>query len=100
MKTLGLIGGLSWFSTAVYYRTINQLVNERLGGSHSARMLLYSMEHTFFRERLSQFGIESLIPESGDREFIHASIFNELTKFRLYRNLPADLPVRLRRDGV
>ncbi|HEX5339461.1 MAG TPA: aspartate/glutamate racemase family protein [Gammaproteobacteria bacterium] len=44
MKTLGLIGGMSWESTAHYYSRINQLVNERLGGLHSARLLLYSVE--------------------------------------------------------
>jgi aspartate racemase len=42
MKTLGLIGGMSWESTLLYYRIINQLVNERLGGLHSAKMFLYS----------------------------------------------------------
>lgn len=166
MKTLGLIGGLSWFSTAVYYRKINQLTNECLGGSNSAKILLYSvnfsefrtlqdsndwnqienilsgiaimlenagadcivlctntqhlladviqqkikipllnigeetakeivkqkiskvgllgtkftMEHSFFQERLLKYGIHVIIPESTDREFIHSSIFNELTK--------------------
>lgn len=166
MKTLGLIGGLSWFSTTVYYRIINQLTNERLGGSHSARLLLYSvdfndfktlqekddwkgvenmlldiadrlqnagaecivmctntphmvadairekisvpllhiaeetakeivsrnihkiallgtkftMENSFFRDRLSKYGLETIVPDGKDREFIHASIFNELTK--------------------
>lgn len=44
MKTLGLIGGMSWESTAHYYTRINQLVGERLGGLHSARLLLYSVE--------------------------------------------------------
>src|SRR5262245_58572455 len=44
MKTLGLIGGLSWFSTTVYYKTINELVTERLGGHHSAKILLYSVD--------------------------------------------------------
>ena len=44
MKTLGLIGGLSWLSTSVYYATINRLVNERLGGSHSAKLILYSVD--------------------------------------------------------
>ena len=166
MKTLGLIGGLSWFSTTVYYKTINQLINQRLGGSHSARLLLYSidfddfdalqkkgdwqqievmisdiamrlenagadcivmctntphlvadkvsqkikiplihiaeetakeiaaqemtkagllgtkftMENSFFKDRLLKYGIEPLIPDEADRDFIHASIFNELTK--------------------
>ncbi|MGH8371599.1 MAG: aspartate/glutamate racemase family protein [Gammaproteobacteria bacterium] len=44
MKTLGLIGGMSWESTAHYYARINQLIGERLGGLHSARLLLYSVE--------------------------------------------------------
>lgn len=44
MKTLGLIGGMSWQSTAHYYSRINQLVAERLGGLHSAQLLLYSIE--------------------------------------------------------
>jgi len=166
MKTLGLIGGLSWYSTSVYYKTINQLVNQRLEGSHSAKILLYSidfeefktiqerkawneleimmteiaqrleksgadcimicsvtphliadnmrkniniplihiaeetakeivktssskvgllgtkftMENSFFKNKLTQAGIETLIPHEEDRDFIHASIFNELTK--------------------
>lgn len=166
MKTLGLIGGLSWLSTAVYYKTINQLVNERLGGKHSAKLFLYSldfaeykkhqaendwkqiekmlsgtavrlenagadcivlcsntphlladtirqsvqipfihiaeetakvivkqevsrvgligtkftMENSFFKDRLSNYGIETSIPSGEDRDFIHASISNELQK--------------------
>ncbi len=166
MKILGLIGGLSWFSTSVYYKTINQLTNERLGGAHSAKLLLYSvdfndfktlqekddweqiermlssiarrlenagadcivmctntphlvadtirqkinvplihiaeetakaivkkgiskvallgtkftMENFFFKDRLLRYDLEPMIPNSADRDFIHASIFNELTK--------------------
>jgi aspartate racemase len=166
MKTLGLIGGLSWYSTTVYYRTINQLTNERLGSSHSAKLILFSvdfeefrilqnkgdwnavekmlsdvaiqlenagadcivmctntphlvadtirqkikipllhiaeetakeivsqkinkvgllgtkftMENSFFRDRLSQFGIESIVPDEADKDYIHDSIFNELTR--------------------
>lgn len=44
MKTLGLIGGISWESTAHYYQRINQLVAQRLGGLHSAKMLMYSVD--------------------------------------------------------
>ena len=44
MKTIGLLGGMSWESTLVYYRHINQGVNERLGGLHSARIVLYSVD--------------------------------------------------------
>jgi aspartate racemase len=166
MKTLGLIGGLSWYSTIVYYRTINQLINERLGSSHSAKLILFSidfeefrilqnkgdwnaidkmlsdiaiqlenagadcivmctntphlvadtvrqkikipllniaeetakeivskkinkigllgtkftMENSFFKDRLAQFEIESIVPDDPDKDYIHASIFNELTR--------------------
>lgn len=44
MKTIGLIGGMSWESTASYYRLINEGVQQRLGGLHSARILLYSVD--------------------------------------------------------
>lgn len=44
MRTLGLIGGLSWESTAIYYRLLNEIVRERLGGLHSARLLLFSFD--------------------------------------------------------
>jgi len=166
MKVLGLIGGLSWYSTSVYYRTINQLTNEKLGSSHSAKLILFSldfeefrlmqnagdwasvekmlstvalklqdagadcivmctntphlvadtirqkiklpllhiaeetakeinrhgiskvallgtkftMENSFFKDRLRQFGIDSIVPDDNDRDFIHSSIFNELTR--------------------
>lgn len=49
MKTLGLIGGTTWVSTVDYYRLINQMVNQRLGGLNSARMLLYSVNFEEFR---------------------------------------------------
>src|SRR6266496_2520577 len=166
MKTLGLIGGLSWHSTAFYYKKINQLVSEKLGGSHSAKLLLYSidmeefallagkgdwataekmfsqialmieksgadciaicsntphivadavrqkikipllhiveetgkeivrqgtktvgllgtkvtLENSFFKDKLLQSGIEAVIPDSMDRDYIHAAILNELTQ--------------------
>ena len=166
MKTLGLIGGLSWYSTSVYYKTINQLTNQRLGSSHSSKLILFSvdfeefrllqnvgdwnavekmlsdiavqlenagadcivmctntphlvadiirqkikipllhiaeetakeivrqkinkvgllgtkftMENSFFKDRLSQFGIDTIVPDDADKDYIHASIFNELTR--------------------
>jgi len=42
MKTIGILGGMSWESTLEYYRVINEEVKSRLGGFHSARILLYS----------------------------------------------------------
>ncbi len=44
MKTIGLIGGMSWESTLTYYRLLNETVKERLGGLHSARCVLYSVD--------------------------------------------------------
>ncbi|MBW2675375.1 MAG: aspartate/glutamate racemase family protein [Deltaproteobacteria bacterium] len=44
MKTIGMIGGMSWESTVPYYQLINELVKERLGGLHSARVVLYSVD--------------------------------------------------------
>ncbi len=55
MKTLGLIGGMSWESTIPYYRIINETVRERLGGLHSARIILYSVDFHDI-ERLQQAG--------------------------------------------
>lgn len=166
MKTLGLIGGTSWTSTMEYYKTINQQINQQLGGLNSAKLILHSlnfeevkfpsdpkdwssistmlsniskqlenagaecivlcantshmvagiiqqeiriplihiaeetakaiakqkiktigllgtkftMEQSFFKEKLSAYGITTLIPEADEREFIHSSIFTELGK--------------------
>jgi len=44
MKTIGLLGGMSWESTVPYYARINEAIRERLGGLHSAKILLYSVE--------------------------------------------------------
>ena len=44
VRTLGLLGGMSWESTAEYYRLINRGVAERLGGRHSARLLMHSLD--------------------------------------------------------
>ena len=44
MKTIGLIGGITWLSTLDYYRQINQLVNDKLGGVTSAKIILHSLE--------------------------------------------------------
>ncbi|MBF9067402.1 aspartate/glutamate racemase family protein [Streptacidiphilus fuscans] len=44
MRTIGLLGGMSWESTAEYYRIVNESVRERLGGLHSARCVVYSVD--------------------------------------------------------
>lgn len=43
LKTIGLLGGMSWESSSEYYRIINQAVNRKLGGHHSAKCVMYSM---------------------------------------------------------
>ena len=164
MKTIGLLGGMSWESTAWYYRHLNESVKTALGGLHSAKCMLYSldfaevvamqeagqwdaagellanaaktleaggsdailictntmhvvhpevqravtvpvihiidetaaeakrrsvrtvgllgtrytMEHPFYRDRLSALGVEAIVPEEAERSRIHEIIFGEL----------------------
>ena len=44
LKTIGLIGGMSWESTVTYYKIINEVIKEKLGGLHSAKCVLYSVD--------------------------------------------------------
>ncbi|MEN8171946.1 MAG: aspartate/glutamate racemase family protein [Chloroflexota bacterium] len=44
MKTIGLLGGMSWESTALYYQWINELIKEKLGGLHSAKIAMVSVD--------------------------------------------------------
>jgi aspartate racemase len=55
VKTIGLIGGMSWESSAEYYRIINEEVRRRLGGTHSARSLMWSVDFAEI-ERLQHAG--------------------------------------------
>ncbi|HAF55538.1 MAG TPA: aspartate racemase [Thauera sp.] len=55
MKTIGLLGGMSWESTVPYYRQINEAVKARLGGLHSAKIVLYSVDFAEI-ERLQHQG--------------------------------------------
>lgn len=54
MKTLGMIGGMSWISTVDYYRGINELVNARAGGSHYPQLALYSLDFGAFKEIIAR----------------------------------------------
>ena len=168
MKTLGLIGGMSWESTTSYYQQLNRLARMRLGGQHSAKLLIWSadfapiaamqaagdwaaatavivdaarrlegagadailicantmhlmapevvaavsiplihvadaaasairaagsrrplllatrftMEESFYRDRLSTGGVEVVLPDADERERLHAIIFDELVQGR------------------
>lgn len=61
MKTIGMIGGMSWESTVTYYQVINETVKNRLGGLHSAKCLLYSVD---FQE-IEQYQASGKWDESG-----------------------------------
>ncbi|QJB58317.1 aspartate/glutamate racemase family protein [Pseudodesulfovibrio sp. zrk46] len=166
MKTIGLLGGMSWESSAEYYRVMNETVKHRLGGLHSAKIIMFSvdfaglrahmlkgdwdaiaeelsgaactlekagadimvigtntmhmvapqvadavdvplvhiadataaackeqgatkvgllgtiftMEKPFYRDRLAENGIESIVPSRADRELVDKVIFDELCK--------------------
>lgn len=62
MRVIGLLGGMSWESTAEYYRIINQEIRRRLGRQHSARILLYSVDFEEI-ERLQNAGAWSVAGE-------------------------------------
>lgn len=62
MKTIGLIGGMSWESSIEYYRIINEEVKNRLGGLHSAKCILYSVDF----EEIEQFQAEGKWEESSE----------------------------------
>lgn len=66
MKKIGLIGGLTWVSTLEYYRLLNELVNDRQGGSEAAEIILYSVN----------FGPIKKMTEAGDWNAISAIICN------------------------
>jgi aspartate racemase len=70
MKTIGLIGGLSWESSAVYYRIINELVRNKVGGTHSAKIIMYSVDFAEF-EKLQHQGdwdkLTELMVDAGMR---------------------------------
>ena len=54
MKTIGLIGGMSWESSLEYYRIINEQAKEKLGGLHSAQSLMYSVDFDTIEKLQSQ----------------------------------------------
>lgn len=68
MKTIGLIGGTSWQSTLEYYRLINQQVAEKLGGHHSAKIAMFSIDFSeaeFFINKNDFDGLARLITDAA-----------------------------------
>ncbi|MFC1540115.1 aspartate/glutamate racemase family protein [Gemmatimonadota bacterium] len=69
-RTIGLIGGMSWISTAAYYQTLNELAQHRLGDSHSARIVLWSVnfaEHLAIHHNGGWKGVADEIINIGHR---------------------------------
>ncbi|GIO64132.1 MULTISPECIES: aspartate/glutamate racemase family protein [Paenibacillus] len=62
MKVIGLIGGMSWESSALYYRMVNEEVRSRLGGLHSAKCLLYSVDF----EEIERYQAEGAWGKAGE----------------------------------
>ncbi|WP_432734960.1 aspartate/glutamate racemase family protein [Maridesulfovibrio sp. FT414] len=60
MRTLGIVGGMSWESTATYYRLLNEGVRERAGGLHSCPMVLHSVDFAPFAENMGVNDWESI----------------------------------------
>ena len=79
MKTVGLLGGMSWESTVTYYKVINETIKQQLGGLHSAQILLYSVDFAEI-EKLQESGdwdqaarilsADALRLEKADADFI------------------------------
>jgi aspartate racemase len=66
MKTIGLLGGMSWESTAHYYRVLNETVRDRVGGLHSAPIILHSVDFAEIVELQNQDGWEASGVVLGD----------------------------------
>ena len=66
IKTIGIIGGVSWASSIEYYRLMNEMVRDALGGVHSAQILMFSIEFGEFskQERLADKGDWTLITQT------------------------------------
>ncbi len=60
MKTIGLIGGLTWYSTAVYYQLLNEIVNKRLGGANAAKIILNSVNFAEIKTLTEQQNWEAI----------------------------------------
>ncbi|TXN37934.1 aspartate/glutamate racemase family protein [Flagellimonas hymeniacidonis] len=68
MKTIGLIGGMSWESSKIYYQHINEMIKEKLGGSHSAKSILTSVDF----EEIERFSFSGDWDKVGEIMALHA----------------------------
>ncbi len=68
MKTIGLIGGITWYSTLDYYRLLNELINKELGGVHSAKVIINSVDFAGIKtltENLDWDGLAEIMKSSA-----------------------------------
>lgn len=102
MKLLGLIGGLSFASSLDYYRLINEQIGQRLGGLHSSRLLLYSLDlepyaqyaHESDYKRLSSFVADAadVLYQAGAEILVICSNTAHMSIPEIHKRIP-DLPV-------
>ena len=117
MKTIGMIGGMSWESSIEYYRIVNQTVREKLGGLHSAKSIMYSVEfaeiealqHQNRWDELAKIMIEAARSlERGGADFV---IICTNTMHKLYDQVQNDIKIpmlniadataeKIRADGI
>lgn len=75
MKVIGIIGGVSWVSSIEYYRLMNEMVAEELGGLHSAKILMYSIE-------FGEFSKEERLAEQGNWELLRATMIDAAERLK------------------
>ena len=99
MKTIGLIGGMSWESSKTYYAIINEMVRDQLGGLHSARMVMVSLDFNDLEPRLRASdwdGIAAILTEAGqraDRAGAGALLIGSNTMHRVYPEVSKALDI-------
>lgn len=94
-KTIGLLGGIGWASTAEYYRILNELINSRLGDAHSARIAMLSMDQFDFVSRASEttpHAIEQFLVSQVARLKASGADFFLLCANGAHRFVPGILP--------
>ena len=101
MKTIGLIGGMSWESSSLYYQIINRTTQEKLGGVHSAKCLLYSVDFNEIAllqkegnwKKLGELMVEAAQSlEKGGADFI---VLCTNTMHKLYDEIQANVSIPL-----
>ena len=75
MKTIGIIGGISWVSSIEYYRLMNEMVINELGGLHSAKILMYSIE-------FGDFSKEERLAEKGDWNLLNKTMIDAAQRLK------------------